>query len=361
MDSFCYTEFMKKTTTSITILIIFCIGVALFLVVAFGKNDNGEISRETLDEESSVDIDDNLDKDKEEGKPVASHPMAIEALRDREYLAEEFVIEETLPNGANYSQQIVSYKSDGLKIFGLLTVPLGEKPEGGFPAIVFIHGYIPPKKYSTTGNYPTYQARLARSGFVTFKPDLRGHGNSEGKPVSAHFSEAYVVDTLFALAYLKDYQDVDPRRIGYWGHSNGGGIGLKTMLVDDDIKALSLWAGVVGSYRDMLEVYIDNIHFLQRNLDHELIVENKLPSENPEFWNQIDPYYYLTDISAPIQLQHGTADNSVPVELSRRLKEELDKLDKFVELYEYEGDDHNISGNVNTAFDRAINFYKEYL
>jgi len=289
------------------------------------------------------------------------HLMAIESLRNNKYLGDDFEIEEQLGNGSNYKQYIVSYQSEGLKIYGLLTVPTGQRPKNGFPAIIFIHGYISPQEYSTTGSYPTYQARLARSGFVTFKPDLRGHGNSEGEPVSAHYSEKYIVDTLYAISYLKNYKDVDPNRIGFWGHSNGGEIGLRIVVVSPDIKAASFWAGVVGSYKDMLETYNEKIRFLKNATSTELVRENKLPSKNPEFWNKLDPYTYLNDINAPIQLHHGTADSSVPAELSIRLKEELDKQNKKVEYYEYIGDDHNISKNVNIAFERTIDFYKKNL
>ena len=54
---------------------------------------------------------------------------------------------------------------------GLLTVPLGDVPAGGFPAIVFVHGYIPPEIYRTTERYVDYVDALARSGFVVFKID----------------------------------------------------------------------------------------------------------------------------------------------------------------------------------------------
>jgi len=102
------------------------------------------------------------------------HPMAIKALRQNKYPGGDFLIEETLTNGTNYKRFIASYKSEGLKIFGLLTVPLAPMPTDGFPAVIFVHGYIPPNQYSTVNSYPTYQATLARAGFVTFKPDLRG-------------------------------------------------------------------------------------------------------------------------------------------------------------------------------------------
>lgn len=287
-------------------------------------------------------------------------PMAIESLRQNEYPGGNFAVEQTLPNGTNYRQQIVSYLSENLKIYGLLTIPLAPRPEKGYPAVLFIHGYIPPEQYSTTGNYPTYQAALARGGFVTFKPDLRGHGNSQGEPVTAHFSEKYVVDTLHALSYLRNHEDVDPDRIGYWGHSNGGEIGLRTAVITPKIKAGVFWAGVVGSFEDMLETYNEKIPFLRDN-DHELVQERGLPSENPEFWSQIDPNSYLNDISMPIQLHHGTNDKSVPIELSLRLKEELEKNGKSVEYFEYPGDDHNIGKNSGLAWQRTIAFYKKHL
>ncbi|MFW5884787.1 MAG: alpha/beta hydrolase family protein [Patescibacteria group bacterium] len=297
---------------------------------------------------------------KEEEKSLSS--MAIEELQERNFPGGDFVVEEKLENGSNYERFIVSYQSEGLKINGLLTRPLSPRPEGGYPAILFVHGYIPPKQYSTVDSYPTYQASLARQGFVTFKPDMRGHGDSEGEPVNAHFSEKYVVDTLHALAYLKDYEDANSERIGYWGHSNGGEIGLRSAVITDEIKAYSFWAGVVGSYKDMLETYNQDIPFLNlEEKEFSFVQENGLPSENPDFWNKIDPHRYLEEISAPIELHHGTDDDSVPIELSVSLKEAMEEEDKKVDLYEYADDDHDISQNSNRAFERTIKFYEENL
>ena len=357
--SMIYLKYMRKLIKS---SIIFFVIIGLFLVFFLILRSNNNLNNNKL---SIKPVTENMaGKQRQENADSASieaNPMAIQNLRDREYLGGDFVIEKKLANGTNYQQYIASYKSEGLKIFGLLTVPLAVRLENGFPAIIFVHGYIQPDQYSTTGNYSTYQARLARSGFVTFKPDLRGHGNSEGEAVGAHYSEKYVVDTLYAIEYLKKYKDVDPNRIGYWGHSNGGEIGLRAVVISSDVKAASFWAGVVGNQKDMLETYNKKIGFMRNATSTELVLENGLPSENPDFWNKLDPYAFLGDISAPIQLQHGTADESVPIELSLRLKEELEKLNKSVEYFEYKGDNHNISNNVGIAFQRTIDFYKKYL
>ena len=122
--------------------------------------------------------------------------LTIAALRAKEIGGSDITIEETLANGANYAQYVASYLSEGNKVFGLLTVPLGDVPSNGFPAIVFVHGYIPPEIYRTTERYVAYVDALARNGFVVFKIDLRGFGNSEGEASGAYFSPDYTVDAI---------------------------------------------------------------------------------------------------------------------------------------------------------------------
>ena len=339
---------MTKNTKFLTIGIFIAV-----LAVFFGVAKNIAVSP-TVPEQVEPQVEKSEDK-------KALHPMAIEALRGREYPGSNIVIEQELDKTNAYRQYIASYSSDGLKIYGLLTVPTSAKPDKGFPAIIFLHGYIPPKEYNTTKNYAGYQPMLARNGFVTFKPDLRGHGRSEGDPVTAHFSEGYVVDTLNLVSSLQKYAEVDGDRIGVWGHSNGGETGLRAMVSSSNIKAGVFWAGVVGSFPDMLDVYTTRIPFLRDFREQPLIKEYGTPLENPDFWNQLDPYTYLKDISGPIQLHHGTRDTSVPHELSIRLKDELEKVNKPVEYYEYRGDSHNLTRSLNPAWQRTIEFFKKNL
>lgn len=347
------------TNVTRTLIIVGALAAIAAAVLAAGKRPATTLDTASPTHQNAGGILETIKNEVMPGKEPL-HPMAIESLRQREYPGGAFTIEETLPNGTNYRQFVASYQSEGLKIYGLLTIPLAPRPSGGYPAVIFVHGHIPPKQYSTINSYPTYQAALARGGFVTFKPDLRGHGNSEGEPASAHYSEKYVVDTLYAISYLKMHEEVDPERIGYWGHSNGGEIGLRVALISPDIKAASFWAGVVGSYEDMFETYIDDIPFLN-NDNNPLVRDYGLPSANPEFWRTIDPYTHINEISIPIELHHGTHDESVPVELSRHLASALKNAGKDVTSIEYAGDDHNIGQNSGTAWRRSIAFFNKYL
>ena len=143
-------------------------------------------------------------------------------MRARSYPGSALTVRQTLKAGSNYHRWIVSYQSDGLRIDALLTVPDGTPPKGGWPAIVFNHGYIPPNIYRTTERYVAYQDAFARAGFVTLKSDYRGHGDSQGEAVGGYYDPGYTVDVLNAAASLRKDRRVNAQRLGMWGHSMGG-------------------------------------------------------------------------------------------------------------------------------------------
>ena len=295
------------------------------------------------------------------------HPLEIDAMRAREYPGSDIVIEEVLDPGVNYSRYYVSYLSEGLKIYALMTVPTGEKPSTGWPVIIFNHGFISPDIYRTTERYIAYVDLIARSGYIVFRSDYRGHDRSEGEAGGAYSRPDYTVDVLNAVASMKRYVDADPNRIGMWGHSMGGYITLRSMVITDDIKVGVIWAGVVASYPDMLTRWRRGTPSAitptpsSRSWRFSLVQSYGSPEENPGFWSSISANSYLSDLSGPIQLHHGTADADVPLEFSELLFYQMIEADQYVELYKYEGDNHNISNYFSQAMQRTIEFFDRYL
>jgi len=298
------------------------------------------------------------------------HPLTIQAMRGRDYPGSDIVIEQTLEPGSNYHRYIASYQSEGLKIYALLTTPFGEKPPAGWPVIIFNHGFIPPAQYRTTERYVAYVDNLARSGYIIFRPDYRGHGSSEGEARGAYGSPDYVVDALNAVGSIKRYAQADPNRIGMWGHSMGGYITLRSMVITSDLKAGVIWAGVVASYPDLITRWrrgptpaatTTATPSPGRRWRTELIETYGLPEENPDFWDSISANAFLDDLSGPLQLHHGTADTSVPLEFSEILYQQVLATGKAVEFYTYEGADHNIAGGFSLAMQRTIAFFDAYL
>jgi uncharacterized protein len=328
-----------------------------------------------------------------------SFALSIAAMRKKSYPGSDFMIEQTLADGSNYHQYIVSYLSDGFKIYGLLTVPTTEMPKGGFPAIVFNHGYIPPAEYTTTGRYIAYVDSLARAGYVVLKPDYRGHGNSQGPADGAYYSPAYAIDVLNAVSAIKKLGNpsqpslqfsprvresskevrtligsgkndliVNPNKIGMWGHSMGGNITMRDLVVDPkDIKVAVIWSGVVGSYTDLLNWHDPKYRpsaselALRNRYRADIIKQFGTPDKNPEFWNAIDPHSFSKDVLAHVQLHASYDDEEVPESMAESYKNSLEKAGKTVEFYTYNGADHNLSQVYDTAMTRTIAFFDKYL
>jgi len=300
--------------------------------------------------------------------PLSPHPLSIEYLKAGEYPGSDLNFEEELPPRSNYQRFLVSYQSEGLKIYALLTIPNEDPPEDGWPAIVFNHGYIPPKEYKTTERYAAYTDAFSRAGYVLIRPDYRGHGDSEGKAQGAYGSNSYAIDILNAIASIKKYPKVNPKKIGLWGHSMGGFITLRVMVVSKDIKAGVIWAGVVASYDDLFSGWRRSsppppgIQSARSSKWRQLLYEQYgTPKQNPFFWNKLSANFYLSDLAGPLQLHHGTADSSVPAEFSQKLEKQVKEAGKKVELFIYEGDDHNITNNLKVALQRSVEFFDKYL
>lgn len=345
---------------ALLVIIIFTIlgfGLATYLNTGQGNRILGTTTDDPIQEETNA------------GGPEkqSPHPLTIEALRHGEYPGSDITIEQTLASGSNYQRYIASYRSEGLKIYALLTVPNGEKPSTGWPVVIFNHGFIQPSQYVTTERYIAYTDGFSRNGYIVFRSDYRGHGNSEGQ-ASSYGSNAYTIDVLNAVASIKKYPEADPSKIGMWGHSMGGHITMRAMVTSKDIKAGVIWAGVVASYPDLISIWRRGTTIpspspssTRRNWRQGLVEQYGTPEANPQFWNSISANSYLSDISGPLQLQHGTADHSVPSEFSETLAAQMKQAGKEVELFIYPGDEHDIPNNFGIAMQRSVEFFDKHL
>jgi uncharacterized protein len=301
--------------------------------------------------------------------PAISSPLAIITMRQKSYPGSAITIEQTLSSGSNYHRYVVSYLSDGLKIYGLLTVPMGQKPTSGWPVILFNHGYISPISYSTVSSYSVMVDPLAAVGYIVFKPDYRGNGNSQGTPTQPYITPDYITDSMNALSSIKNYKDANPQKIGVFGHSMGGNISLHEIVMTHDIKATEIMAGVVGNETNLVRWW-DHRYAVRSIMGNDLdtyyvfekmVKEQGTPEKNPTFWNAIDPTQFLSFINAPVQIQIGSADEDVPTNFSSALRDSLQKEGKAVTYQVYNGADHNFVPDTAVAMASAVTFFNNNL
>lgn len=245
-------------------------------------------------------------------------------------------------------------------------------PAGGWPAIVFVHGYIPPSLYKTEERYVAHIHALAQSGFVVFKIDLRGHGASEGEATGAYQSSDYVIDTLNAYAALEHADFVNPKAIGLWGHSMAGNITMRAWAAKPTIPAVVIWAGAVYTYLDLAQFGLNDTSYRppptsaeqtrQTSRRREMLEKVGSPSATSVFWQEVAPTSYLNDLKGAIELHHAIDDSVVNIGYSRGLMKLLDATSVPHELFEYPSGGHNIDNvNFTIAMQRTIDFFKKYL
>ncbi|MEZ4519878.1 MAG: alpha/beta fold hydrolase [Chloroflexota bacterium] len=190
--------------------------------------------------------------------------------------------------------------------------------------IIFNHGYIDPEIYRTTERYVEYVNYFARSGYIVFRSDYRGHGDSEGQAGAVYSSPNYTIDVLNGLASIKTLPEADPNRIGMWGHSMGGYITLRSMVVSDEIKAGVIWGGVVGDYPDLFARDAAQATAVAAGVATPaptrglggwrgaLVGVYGAPVNNPDFWQSISSNGYLKTSPAPY-----SSTTPLPMTLSR--------------------------------------------
>lgn len=109
----------------------------------------------------------------------------------------------------------------GIELAGTLTLPPGDGP---FPAAILITGSGAQDRDETIFNHKPFLVwadALTRRGVAVLRYDDRGVGGSGGG-TPAETTADFATDVAAALAWLRTRPEIDGRRIGLIGHSEGG-------------------------------------------------------------------------------------------------------------------------------------------
>ncbi|MCC6176231.1 MAG: prolyl oligopeptidase family serine peptidase [Chloroflexi bacterium] len=289
----------------------------------------------------------------------------VDEWKARAYPGSPITVEQAVAETDAYTQYVTSYYSDGLRISALLTVPKGNPPANGWPVFVWNHGWADPEKFGRQ-NDDDVGKNFASKGYVVFQPAYRGFAGSDG---NAYDTSGPPIDSMNAIASIKQYPGVDSSKIGVGGHSLGGSVTLFDVVLSPDIKAAITVAGTFVSFIDIVNqgIQVANTKKLTPEEQEQwkpieaLIKAHGSPSDNPSFWAQYDFMAHLSDITAPMQLHHGQKDEVVPWQQSQHLYDLLKKLNKTVEIYLYSDGDHQLTEYSTEIFTRSLEFLDRYV
>jgi len=143
-----------------------------------------------------------------------------------------------------YLEEEVTYqnKAAGVTLAGTLTLPRATAP---VPAVILITGSGAEDRDETVFGHKPFLIladHLTRSGIAVLRLDDRGVGGSTGK-VSTSTSEDFADDAIAGIAYLKGRKEIDPKKIGLLGHSEGGLIGPIAATRSSDVAFVVMLVG----------------------------------------------------------------------------------------------------------------------
>jgi len=189
-----------------------------------------------------------------------------------------------------YYEEEVTIKNDkaGITLAGTLTLP----KQGGsnYPAVILITGsgaqnrdeeLLDHKPFLVLADY------LTRQGIAVLRYDDRGTGKSTGKFANAT-TQDFATDAEAAFKYLKTRKEINPKKIGLAGHSEGGIVAPIVAVNNPDVDFIVLLAGtaipgdelmvlqnyMIGKANGMPEAELTKLSSINRNI-YNLIKEEE--------------------------------------------------------------------------------------
>ena len=199
----------------------------------------------------------------------------------------------------NYLSKELTFKNDTVTFGATLTVPRDVKRA---PVAIILSGTGKQDRDGTMAGHKMFADiadYLSNRGIAVLRFDDRGTGKSTGVYETAT-TEDFAKDGLAALNALKKRKDIDPNRIGFIGHSEGGAAMSIAASRSKDVKFLVSLAGLCT----------DGLHALIEQNESPVAAYN-LPDYDVKRHNTVDElifrvaYKYADSDSLDMKLQEA--------------------------------------------------------
>ena len=217
----------------------------------------------------------------------------------------------------------VAYESEGRRVVGQVCRPVRA---GRFPVVVLNHGGWEGIG-SEWGDLDGGCAVLGRLGLVAIMSSYRGEDDSEG---DIEFCAGEATDVRRMLEVVRQAEYADGSRAVMYGGSHGGCVTVRALLQGAPVQRAASWNGPAdladlyanasaraggGGPVTPPSFYVDLVNQLRQSFDGT-------PSERPALYAQrsvLSSAHALAGSDVALLLQHGEADDVVPVAQSCRL------------------------------------------
>lgn len=246
---------------------------------------------------------------------------------------------------------------DGLKIEGLLILPVGYELGRSYPTLLNIHGgpssaytFRPFASWSQWGQF------FAQRGYVVLMPNPRGssgRGAAFQTSICGCLGDPDFQDLMTGIDALVDQGIADPEQLVVGGWSYGGYLTNWSITHTHRFKAaisgagISNWVSMLGTsdLRVANEAYLGRV------------------ATDPEIhWRQ-SPIRHAESVRTPTLFLHGEDDPRVPVTQGEELYRAIKSLGVETQMVVYTGEGHFISQRKNQIdmLERVVDWFDSHL
>jgi dipeptidyl aminopeptidase/acylaminoacyl peptidase len=239
----------------------------------------------------------------------------------------------------------VIFENQGEHLVGILHIPDRLESRGKAPGVVMLHGFTGNKVENHRLFVLTARA-LCDLGFVVFRFDFRGSGDSDGD-----FEDMTVPgemnDAEEAISFLMTQRWVNREAVGVLGLSMGGRVAAVLASKDPRVKFVILYSAaltpLVPRFMSGIKGY-NSLKVMKEESNSTVSIEVKAGwyLKKP-FFETVDetiPIDVMDQIKVPILIVHGEKDQVVPLDDSIKGFDVVKDLHPRNELYVVENGDH---------------------
>jgi dipeptidyl aminopeptidase/acylaminoacyl peptidase len=226
--------------------------------------------------------------------------------------------------------RVVQWKSkEGIALEGIATFPAGFVDGKKYPFLVLPHGG--PEANDQLGLDPLART-VAGLGYVVLQPEYRGstgYGAEFLQAIYQHFGDRAYADVDSATDYAVAQGWADPQRLAIFGWSAGGFMTSWTVTQTQRYRAAIEGAGIT-----------DWAPFLFTSDIAQFDYDARWPERDPEAFRKFSAVAFADQVTTPLLILHGEADQRVPTFQGTEFFQLLSALHKTVRMVTYPGSPH---------------------
>jgi dipeptidyl-peptidase-4 len=222
-----------------------------------------------------------------------------------------------------------------------------------YPVIVHVYGGPHSLTVNSSPRGMVLEQWLADQGFVVVSLDGRGtprRGREWERAIKSNLIDVPLEDQVAGLQALGErFAEMDLSRVGIRGWSFGGYFSAMAAMRRPDVYKAAVAGAPVCDFRDY------DTHYTERYMG--------LPEENKAGYEASSVVTYCKDLSVPLLIIHGTADDNVYFLHALKMSEALFRAGKKFEFLPLAGFTHmvpdpNVTVRLNS---RVAAFFKQHL